>query len=239
MTLDDAVGELIAGARTGVGRSVHLCNAYTLSLATRDQDYAELLNRGDLNLTDGTPLVWLGRRLGFQIDPATRPRGCDVFTETVVAGQPYGLRHYLYGATPDVVARLGARLRRIAPVAEIVGEEAPPFRPLTPAEEDDLVDRVRDAGADVVWVGIGTPKQDVFVDAFRHRMGATLVAVGAAFDFLAGTKKEAPAWMKASGMEWAYRFGSEPRRLWKRYLVGNAVFVSNVMRNGVIDLRHV
>ncbi len=117
------------------------------------------------------------------------------------------------------------------PSARIVGVDSPPFRPLTPDEEDALVDRVRSSGADIVWVGLGTPKQDQFVDEFRDRLGVTLVAVGAAFDFLAGTKREAPMWARTHGLEWAFRLLSEPGRLWKRYLLGNVSFLVGVARD--------
>lgn len=231
MRVRDAARHL-ARRHTG-GRSVHLCNAYTLALARKDPQYAQMLNRADLNLPDGAPLVWLSRRLGFSISDSERPRGTDVFLSTVVAGQDLGLRHYLYGSTPQVVEALATRLLSEAPAARIVGVEAPPFRALSEHEEHELVARVRSSEADIVWVGLGTPKQDEFVDEFRDRLGVTLVAVGAAFDFLAGTKREAPMWTQTHGLEWAYRLVSEPRRLWRRYLVGNASFLTGVARDGV------
>lgn len=230
--LDDAIDALIERAKRHEGTAVHLCNAYTLSLARRDSEYRDLVDRGDLNFPDGMPLVWVSRRLGFALPTDERPRGTDVFVGTVQRGREEGLRHYLYGSTPEVVERLAERLRAEAPGAEIVGAESPPFRPLDPAEKDELVDRIRATGAHVVWVGLGTPRQDVFVDEFRDRLGAVLVAVGAAFDFLAGEKSQAPAWMQRRGLEWVHRLASEPRRLWKRYLVGNTVFLYDVLRGG-------
>lgn len=229
MPLDDAVDTVLALARSGDGHAVHLCNAYTLSLAHGDADYAALLDRASLNLPDGAPLVWLARRFGAELSAANRPRGCDVFLRTVTDGRADGLRHYLYGATDETVTALRAELHRRAPGAHIVGAEAPPFRPLSPVEENDVTTRFVDSGADIVWVGIGTPRQDAFCDRFSTKVPATFIAVGAAFDFLAGNKREAPAWMQASGTEWMYRFASEPRRLWKRYLVGNAVFARGVL----------
>jgi N-acetylglucosaminyldiphosphoundecaprenol N-acetyl-beta-D-mannosaminyltransferase len=231
MRVHDAA-ERLAQRHSG-GRSVHLCNAYTLSLARRDPQYAQMLNRADLNLPDGAPLVWVSRRLGFSIRDSERPRGTDVFLSTVIAGQELGLRHYLYGSTPEVIEALASRLMTEAPTVRIVGIEAPPFRALSEQEEHELVARVRSSEADIVWVGLGTPKQDQFVDEFRDRLGVTLVAVGAAFDFLAGTKREAPMWTQTHGLEWAYRLVSEPQRLWKRYLVGNASFLAGLARDGV------
>jgi N-acetylglucosaminyldiphosphoundecaprenol N-acetyl-beta-D-mannosaminyltransferase len=212
VTMDDAVSFLQAFAATGGGRAVHLCNAWTLALARRDPILAEALNRGDLNLPDGTPLTWIGRHVGF-----------SHMTKRVYG--PLGLRHYLYGSTPNVAADLARRLDQLAPGAEVIGIESPPFRPLTDSEEQELVERVHLAQPDVVWVGLGTPRQDIFVDHFRNRLSLTLVADGAAFGFLAGAKRQAPVWMQDRGLEWAFRLATEATRLWKRYLLGNAGFL--------------
>jgi N-acetylglucosaminyldiphosphoundecaprenol N-acetyl-beta-D-mannosaminyltransferase len=210
---------------------VHLCNAHNIALASRSRGYAELLNRADLNLADGAPLVFLARRLGISdLEQANRPRGADVFAKTVDKGRSSGLRHYLYGSEPRTVAALTDRLRRRYPGLEIVGAEAPPFRPLTGREETETVERIRAAAPHIVWVALGTPRQDEFVDHFRDLIGVTLVAVGAAFDFLAGTKPQAPSWMQRAGVEWLFRLASEPRRLWKRYLVGNFLFLAAAAR---------
>jgi N-acetylglucosaminyldiphosphoundecaprenol N-acetyl-beta-D-mannosaminyltransferase len=229
VTMDDALDRLRAFTEVGSGHAVHLCNAWTLALARRDPSLAEALNRGDLNLADGAPVAWVGRRVGFA---HLRQRVCgpDLLLATARAGLPWGLRHYLYGATPDVARALAIRLNNLNPGIQIVGVESPPFRPLTRTEETDLVERVGQARADLVWVGLGTPLQDLFIDRFRDRLAATLIAVGAAFDFLAGTKRRAPSWMQDHSLEWAFRLATEPRRLWRRYLIGNAVFLSGVAR---------
>jgi N-acetylglucosaminyldiphosphoundecaprenol N-acetyl-beta-D-mannosaminyltransferase len=149
---------------------------------------------------------------------------------TARAGRAWGLRHYLYGSTADVVGALARRLAELAPGVEIVGAESPPFRPLSEGEEERLVEQIRSARPDIVWVGLGTPRQDKFVDRFRDHLGTTLVAVGAAFDFIAGAKRQAPGWMQDLGLEWVFRLATEPRRLWRRYLVGNILFLAGVAR---------
>lgn len=211
--------------------AVHLCNAYTLSLARGDPSFAALLNRGDANFADGMPLVWIGKRLGLR--DMSRVYGPDLMTEVMDRGRESGLRHYLYGSTPEVVAELGRRLRVRFPGVSIVGEESPPFRPLAPEEEQATAARISAARPDVVWVGLGTPKQDAFVDVFRDRVEAPLVTVGAAFDFHAGTLRQAPRWMQDHGLEWGFRLAAEPRRLWRRYLVGNARFLTGVIRDPI------
>jgi N-acetylglucosaminyldiphosphoundecaprenol N-acetyl-beta-D-mannosaminyltransferase len=233
MNLEAAVDQLVAWAHADAGRTVHLCNGYTLSLTADDESYASVIDRGDLNLTDGMPLAWLAQRAGFDVDARQRPRGAEVFLRTIIAGQELGVRHYLYGGSPAVVDALARRLRVIAPKAHIVGVESPPFRALTESERQDMVERIRSTDANIVWVGLGTPKQDHFVDEYRDELGAILVAVGAAFDFLAGAKREAPGWIAQSGLEWAFRFASEPRRLWRRYLIGNTRFILGAMRTGI------
>jgi N-acetylglucosaminyldiphosphoundecaprenol N-acetyl-beta-D-mannosaminyltransferase len=229
VTLDDAVRCLRAFSRQPGGRAVHLCNAWTLALARRDPAFAAVVDRGDLNLADGTPLVWVGRLVGFG-HMRQRVYGPDLMLAAARAGRDWGLRHYLYGSTPEVAGALAGRLAELAAGVQIVGVESPPFRPLSGAEEAELVERVTRARPDVVWVGLGTPLQDLFVDRFRDRLGATLIAVGAAFDFIAGAKRQAPAWMRDRGLEWAFRLGTEPRRLWRRYLVGNLEFVAGLAR---------
>lgn len=230
--LDTAAGEVLRAGTARRACAVHLCNAYTLSLAHRDPSLRRALNRGDLNVPDGMPLVWIGRRLGFS--DTGRVYGPDLMRAVVDRGRDQGTRHYLYGSTPQVVRRLAASLQRAYPGVDIAHAESPPFRALRPEEADALVERVRATGAHVVWVGLGTPKQDRFLDELGPRLGTTLVAVGAAFDFLSGTKTQAPRLLRDHGLEWAYRLVREPRRLWRRYLVGNLVFLAGVARGGVV-----
>lgn len=236
-SLEHAVDELLPPPEEGQGRAVHLCNAYTLSLARRDPSFGALLNEGDLNLVDGMPLAWIGRRLGFE-SLQGRVYGPDLMAMTLDRSRQAGLRHYLYGSTPAVVGDLNAQLRRRFPGVEIVGSESPPFRSLTDVEARQMVDRVRSVAPDVVWVGLGTPRQDIFVHQFRERLGCTLVSVGAAFDFLAGARPQAPPWMQQRGLEWAYRLVREPRRMWRRYLIGNAVFLRGLLSDRPTVLDH-
>jgi N-acetylglucosaminyldiphosphoundecaprenol N-acetyl-beta-D-mannosaminyltransferase len=228
--LASAVESLLARKGSGEGIAVHLVNAGTLALARKDRGLRASLNRADVNFPDGMPLIWIGRRLGLK-HLTGRVYGPDLMLETVDRGRSVGLRHYLYGSSPEVIERLVANLTRRFPGVDIVGAESPPYRALTEAESEALVERVRESAADVVWVGLGTPKQDRFVDDYRDRLNAALVAVGAAFDFHAGVKRQAPAWIQRSGFVWLHRLLCEPRRLWRRYLVGNTQFLWGVLRD--------
>ena len=141
------------------------------------------------------------------------------------------MRHYLYGSSPDVVSALTGAIEVRWPGALIVGAESPPFRDLSDDDLDDAVRRFQDSKAQIVWVGLGAPKQDLVVARLAERSALTFIAIGAAFDFIAGTKRQAPRIMREHGLEWAFRLATEPRRLWKRYLVGNTVFVYRNLRS--------
>lgn len=231
---DEAVRRIVETGLATRPCAVHLINAYTLSLAARDAAFAERLDAGDMNLIDGMPLVWLARRHRLR---AERVYGPALFAATVDRGQPNELRHYLYGSTPEVVRQLADQLRAKYPGVQIVGVHSPPFRAPRDEELDALVEDVAVNRAHVVWVGLGTPKQDDFVHLMRDRLSVPVVAVGAAFDFLAGAKRQAPGWMQRAGLEWAFRLLSEPGRLWRRYLIGNVVFLFSALRTTRVD-RH-
>jgi N-acetylglucosaminyldiphosphoundecaprenol N-acetyl-beta-D-mannosaminyltransferase len=203
---------------------VHLCNAYNLLLASKHERYREVMNSGDLNLPDGMATVLAGRLLRTPM--GSRVAGPDLLAAVCTWGVERSVRHFFYGGTPASLEVMLPAVRSAFPAIKIVGAYAPPFRSLTPDEADDVCQRINGAGAQVVWVGLGTPKQDDWMEAFRHRLDASvLVGVGAAFDFLCGSRRRAPRWMQHAGLEWLHRLSSEPRRLWRRYLIGNPEFV--------------
>jgi N-acetylglucosaminyldiphosphoundecaprenol N-acetyl-beta-D-mannosaminyltransferase len=146
-------------------------------------------------------------------------------------GLERGLRHYFYGgATPEILEKLLRRLEETHPGIDVVGSESPPFGPVADADIEAAAERMRESGADVVWVGLGVPKQDIAAAALRdHDAAPVILCVGAAFDFVSGAKRRAPRWMQRIGLEWLHRLLSEPRRLWRRYLLGNPAFVAGVL----------
>jgi N-acetylglucosaminyldiphosphoundecaprenol N-acetyl-beta-D-mannosaminyltransferase len=210
------------------GRShvVHFLAAHPTVEARSDADYRVLLNEGNLNVADGLPVAIAARIQGAS---GSRLPGTDAFGVVARWGLERGLRHYLYGATNETLMSMRANLEKTYPGIVVVGHEAPPFRPVEDDELDATVAAIRSSNADVIWVGLGAPKQDVMGARLRDRQGSpAIMCVGAAFDFLAGTKRRAPSWMRRAGLEWLYRLVSEPRRLWRRYLVGNTRFVLGV-----------
>jgi len=224
----DAAARLVVDRAAGprlAGMDIHLCNAYTLALADRDAGLHTLLRRATVNFPDGKSVVWANRlQHRHRRSPTVRVYGPDLMRDVLALGQPAGLRHYLLGSTPRVLAALTERLRQDYPQVHLAGTESPPFRELTEAERAAQADRIRRSGAQVVWLGLGTPKQDWEAARLAAELPVVAVAVGAAFDFLAGTKRQAPVWMRHNGLEWCFRLAQEPRRLWRRYLFGNVRF---------------
>jgi N-acetylglucosaminyldiphosphoundecaprenol N-acetyl-beta-D-mannosaminyltransferase len=220
------------GSRTPEhGIAVHFANAYNVALADTDPMYRDLINAGDLVCSDGTPVVWAGRRLHKALSAQwTRVYGPDVLTGVLNSSAPKSPRHYFLGSTPETLSLLTSRIASTWPDAEVVGSESPPFRAPTKGELAERDRRIAESGATLVWVGLGTPKQDTEVRRLADSLPVTALAVGAAFDFLAGTVSQAPEWMQRSGLEWTYRLAQEPKRLGKRYLWGNPRFLLSVAK---------
>lgn len=217
---------LVAATLSNTGVAVHFVNAYTISL-TEARAYLDLFQRGSVNFADGTPLAWLARRRSTHV---AHMRGPDAFRSLLGSAPEAGLRHFLLGGTEQSLARLESTIAREYPDASIVGSFSPPFRPLDQSDHQEIDARLTQSGANVVWVGIGTPKQDYEVARIATEHPAVVLAVGAAFNFVSGDVVEAPVLWRRTGLEWAYRFVREPRRLWRRYVFGNLRFVMLAMR---------
>jgi len=206
------------------GLVVVVCNVQTVMSARSSGELAQALSRADVVTPDGMPLVWAQRRLGFEAPD--RVDGLRLFTSTVEAGLPRGTRHYFYGSSPRNLELIKARLQRSYPDLQVAGMTSPPFRRLSAEEEAADIGSILAAQPDVVWVGLGMPKQELWMDRVHTDLpGVTLVGVGAVFDWVAGTVRKAPRWMQDAGLEWLFRLGQEPRRLWRRYAWNNPAFL--------------
>jgi N-acetylglucosaminyldiphosphoundecaprenol N-acetyl-beta-D-mannosaminyltransferase len=222
-------------AAVAAGHRGYVCVAatHTVMACREDPELRRAVLGSDLTVPDGQPLVWalnlLGARLSDRVyGPELMDRACERAAGT-------GLRFYLYGGrNQGALAQLARNLRLRHPGLRIVGGHVPPFRPLTEQEEADVIADIRRSRADVVWVGIGVPKQEKWMAQMRERLDApVLIGVGAAFDFHAGLVRQAPLWMQRLGLEWLFRLGQEPRRLWRRYLRYNPRFVAGFARQYV------
>lgn len=219
------VKRVLEMAQTRERGYINVCTVHTMLECVDHPAMAAIVNASTLAVPDGMPLVWLGRRAFPEAD-VQRCYGPALMLAVCEAGLKTGLRHCLYGGTPDVLEMLERNLKEKFPELQIVERLSPPFRELTATEGVETAERINRAAPDVVWVGLGTPKQDLWMGAYRSRLNApVLIAVGAAFNFHAGQLDQAPPWMQCSGLEWLYRLWKEPRRLWRRYLIGNPRFL--------------
>lgn len=206
------------------GRVIAIGNVHSVMSARRDADLAGALRAAEVVTPDGMPLVWAMRVSGDR--SVERVTGLDVMTTTIRQGIDDGVGHFFYGSTPRVLDALVGRLKEEFPGIRISGTISPPFRRLTHRELSDHIRQIRESGASVVWVGLGMPKQELWMhDVHPELPGMSLVGVGAAFDWFAGNKKRAPVWMQTAGLEWLFRLSMEPRRLWRRYALNNPHFM--------------
>ena len=233
-SISDATTWLLeTAARDHLPVNVRLANAYNVALADSDPSYHDLMRDRGINFPDGTPVVWAMRMRSRKagVRPG-RVRGPSLFVDALERSASLGTQHFLLGSTPDTLAKLQTEIASRYPGVTIAGSYSPPFAAIDDDYIADCATRVREVDADVVWMGLGTPKQDVLGTALADAVGRTTVNVGAAFDYVAGTVREAPPWIQRSGFEWLYRLLAEPRRLWKRYLIGNIRFLIAVVHNG-------
>ncbi|WP_375740593.1 WecB/TagA/CpsF family glycosyltransferase [Pseudomonas boanensis] len=209
-------------------RYVCICNVHSVVTAHHNQDFAKVIREADMATPDGSPVAWLMRRMG--VSRQERINGPDLMWQYCAEAAQRGESIYLYGGMPQTLEILQRKLLEQFPGLTIAGACSPPFRPLTTEEDAAVVDAINASGAGTVWVSLGCPKQEQWMAEHCGRINAVMVGVGAAFDYHAGTIQRAPLWMQQHGLEWLHRVCSEPRRLWKRYLVTNTLFIVHAVR---------
>lgn len=204
-------------------------NADTVVRSREDAAMRQAVNSSSLSIPDGISLVLLVRARGVPLK--SRAYGPDLMLEFLKASEENGFSHFLYGATEETLEKLVSNIRKSYPKVRIAGSYAPPFRPLTQEEDAKVVDLINHCAPDVLWVGIGCPKQELWMYAHKNRLNVPVMAgVGAAFDFISGVKRQAPAWIRNNGFEWLFRLFCEPKRLWRRYLINNFKFLFYVSK---------
>lgn len=221
---DHAISQILEWVEEGKPRYVCTCPVYTLMITHEIPDAKAALDHADMVAADGMPIVWLQRRRGF--DEAERCYGAGIMRTIFEKTAGTGTRHFLWGGNPGIPDILEEKLRQQYGEVNIVGRYSPPFEEVGTPPNQVAIDLINNAQPDIVWVGLGSPKQDIWMHLYRPYLNApVLIGVGAAFDFISGHKRQAPEWMQEVGLEWAFRLAQEPRRLGTRYLKYNTLFI--------------
>lgn len=222
-SVHSVASHLLAKVRDGASGYVCVANVHMLVTARRAKHLASVLRGAEVVTSDGMPLVWTLKRQGHR--EAERVAGPDLVPQICELSALEQVPVYFYGGTSETLEAMRERLVQRFPGVRIVGMEAPPMLPEQPEVDDELVQRLRSSGARLIFVGLGCPKQEYWMAAYSPHVSAIMLGVGAAFDFLAGSKSRAPSWMQRTGLEWLFRLLCEPRRLWRRYAMTNGLFV--------------
>lgn len=232
ITMTGAIAAIRRTIEAGQAQYVCVRDVHGIMRAVEDPAMMAIQRGAGLVTPDGMPLVWIAKARGF--DDISRVSGADLMETLCDATQDTGIGHFFYGGREGVAERLITLLQERLPGLSVAGHYCPPFRALTPVEDENVVHNIRNSGARIVWVGISTPKQEFWMRDHVGRLpGVTLIGVGAAFDFHAGMVKRAPRWMQERGLEWLHRLASEPRRLWRRYLIIAPQFVFHVILESI------
>lgn len=227
--MEQTLALIAENLQTWKGEYICVSNVHTTVTAYEDPDYRQVQNGAVMALPDGGPLSAYSRRCGFP--QAQRVTGPDLMKRILEESAEHGWRHYFYGSTEQTLDALRGWIARRYPGAVIAGMYSPPFRPMTPEEDEEIIRKINETSPDFVWVGLGAPKQERWMAAHRGRVHALMLGVGAAFDYEAGNIRRAPEWMQKHSLEWLYRMMQDPRRLIGRYLNTNLKFLWWAMRN--------
>lgn len=205
------------------GKYICITNVHTTIMAYEDEKYKDIQNNAALILPDGNPLSALSRRRGFE--DAKRVAGPDLMHEIFKISEEKGYKHYFYGSTEDTLKQLKVRLLEKYPRLNIAGMYSPPFKSNVELENEEKISGINNLNPDFIWVGLGAPKQEIWMRLHENKVNGLMIGVGAGFDYFADKIKRAPKWMQKSSLEWLYRLMQEPRRLFKRYFITNLKFI--------------
>lgn len=211
------------------GNYICVSNVHTTVMSYENEEYRNIQNSGAMALPDGGPLSFISRRRGFK--EAERVTGPDLMKEIFKISEEKGYKHYFYGSTQETLDELKVKLNQEYPKLNIVGMYSPPFRVLTNEEHREIIEKVNASKADFLWVGLGAPKQEIWMYEHRKKIKSLMIGVGAGFDYHADKLKRAPMFMQKNNMEWIYRLIQDPRRLFKRYSITNSKFFIYLISN--------
>lgn len=218
----NAIDKIVYWSALGECKIVCICNTHSVVTARSDYELADAIEKSDMATPDGAPVAAMLRLQGA--NGQRRINGPDLMLEVCRELSEKSISVFLYGGAPETLRLLNEFLKVKFPGLDVCGLYSPPFRDLTVEEDDLVVSMINSSGAGLVWVGLGCPKQEKWMNQHRDRVRAVMIGVGAAFDYHAGVIKRAPVWMQNYGLEWFYRLLKEPRRLWRRYFISNTYF---------------
>lgn len=222
-SMDETVNYIEKNLKKFKGDYICVSNVHTTVMAYEDEEYRNIQNSGVMALPDGGPLSLVSRKRGFK--EAKRVTGPDLMEEIFKLSEEKGYKHYFYGSTEDTLKQLNMKLNEKYPKLNIVGMYSPPFKRNVDLEEEKKINEINKLEADFIWIGLGAPKQEIWMYKHKNVMNGLMIGVGAGFDYFADKIKRAPYWMQKNNLEWLYRLLQEPKRLFKRYLFTNAKFI--------------
>lgn len=205
-------------------------SVHAIVMASRDPEYSDAQNGAYIVMPDGGPVAAVGRRRGFP--DMRKTAGPSYMNAVIKASGKHGYRHFFYGSTEETLAKMQEVIKTQYPGAVVAGVYSPPFRELTPEEDEEVIRMINEADADFVWIGLGAPRQELWMARHHGKIKGLMVGVGAAFDYLAGNIRRAPKWMQDMSLEWLYRLMQEPTRLFGRYFSTNMTFIWEAVIRG-------
>lgn len=224
VNMDEAIIKIEEAIKIHKAHYVCISNVHTTVMSKQNEFFKNITNESYLSTPDGVPLVWYAKLTGNK--KISRVAGPDLMDSLFKISEEKCYTHYFYGGSENTLEQLKKELENKYPRLKIVGMYSPPYRKLTPEEDNDIISIINKAKPNILWVGLGAPKQEFWMNDHKNRIKSSImIGVGAGFDFFAGTIKRAPLWMQKSGLEWLFRLSQEPTRLWKRYFVTNSLFI--------------
>ena len=219
------------------GDYICVSNVHTTVMSYEESSYCAIQNGGIMAIPDGGPLSSLGRKRGFVT--MERTTGPSLMGELFKISAKRGYRHYFYGSTDETLEKLKNRLQEYYPEIQIAGMYSPPFRALSMEEDNEVIEKINETNPDFVWIGLGAPKQEKWTYTHWNELNihCHVGTIGAVFDFFAGTAKRAPQWWQDHSLEWLYRLIIEPKRMWRRYIIGNSLFIRNILKEMYENIR--
>ena len=210
------------------GHYIVVANTHVVMEGYRDKSFRQVLAASSMTIPDGMPLIWMARRRNFPLKE--RVYGPDLMEKFFMENSEKNYRHFFYGGTKQSLEKLITRVGERFPKLVVSGSYSPPFRLLTTEEDSEVIRTINQARPDIIWVGLGCPKQERWMYDHRHSLRVSvMLGVGQAFDLFADATKQAPRWMRDRGLEWFFRLTRDPKRLWKRYLIYGPQFIFNVL----------